>query len=79
MHKRETSLHKKTSLPFFIHIYWKNYSGERVLYGDLAPQQRLDIDTFVTHPWVIADASDHCIAVQFPDQSHIDKVVGEGG
>jgi uncharacterized caspase-like protein len=76
---------QKTSISFInssnshIHVYWKNYSGERILYGDLAPQQRLDIDTFVTHPWVITDESDHCIAVQFPDQSHIDRVVREGG
>ncbi|XP_003704089.1 von Hippel-Lindau disease tumor suppressor [Megachile rotundata] len=37
-------------------LYWIDYQGQAVSYGVLAPGDCLDIDTFVTHPWIFVDA-----------------------
>lgn len=38
-------------------IFWLDYNGQRVLYNTLAPGQSYVQQTFLTHPWVIADGS----------------------
>ena len=43
-----------------IEIFWLNYSGEEISYGTLhaAPSvpSVMDINTFVTHPWIAVDS-----------------------
>jgi hypothetical protein len=47
-----------------VKIYWINSTGKRIVYnanlsiGSTHPQQ-----TYVTHPWVIADSKDNCLGV----------------
>lgn len=50
-----------------VKIYWLNYSGERVFYRQLNPQTGYTQSTYVTHPWVVTDASDNCLGVYYPD------------
>lgn len=37
-------------------VYWLDYQGHRKHYRDLAPGERYDQQTYVTHPWVITEA-----------------------
>ena len=50
-------------------VYWLNFQGARVLYATLAQGQRLDLRTYLTHPWVIADDSSRCLRVVLPRAS----------
>lgn len=36
-------------------VVWINYEGVRVSYKILAPEEGLDVNTFVSHPWVFED------------------------
>ncbi|XP_076618853.1 von Hippel-Lindau disease tumor suppressor-like [Colletes latitarsis] len=36
-------------------LYWINYRGRAIKYGVLLPGDCLDINTFVTHPWIFVD------------------------
>lgn len=47
-------------------IYWLNDGGVRVLYATLETGQFIEIQTYITHPWVIADNSDVCEAIYLP-------------
>lgn len=51
-----------TSAP--VNVYWLNYSGTRVLYNsDLAAGASYVQGTFASHPWVVTDLSNTCLAV----------------
>jgi von Hippel-Lindau disease tumor supressor len=50
-----------------IKVYWLNYEGNRVLYGELKTGETLPIVTFLTHPWLITDSSDNAKSIFFPD------------
>src|SRR5579862_6110343 len=52
--------------PQTVQVYWRDYNGNRVLYMTLPPGAAYVQPTFFTHPWVIADVSNHCIAVYEP-------------
>jgi len=47
-------------------VYWRDYSGTRVLYNTLSPGQSFVQPTFLTHPWVITDSSNTCRAIYLP-------------
>src|ERR1700730_15340174 len=49
-----------------VRLYWLNYTGARVFYAAIAPGAAYLQSTFVTHPWVVADLSDTCIAIFEP-------------
>nr|XP_033332550.1 von Hippel-Lindau tumor suppressor homolog [Megalopta genalis]XP_033332551.1 von Hippel-Lindau tumor suppressor homolog [Megalopta genalis] len=36
-------------------LFWIDYEGRAVRYGTLSRNNCLDIDTFVTHPWIFVD------------------------
>nr|KAF7438459.1 hypothetical protein H0235_000850 [Vespula pensylvanica] len=36
-------------------LYWIDYQGQAINYGTLYPGSYVDIDTFVTHPWIFVD------------------------
>jgi hypothetical protein len=38
-------------------VFGLDYNGNRVLYAPLSPGQSFVQQTFLTHPWVIADTS----------------------
>jgi hypothetical protein len=47
-------------------VYWRDYSGTRVLYNALVPGQSFVQSTFLTHPWVTTDSSNACRAIYLP-------------
>ncbi|MGI8554078.1 MAG: hypothetical protein ACR2PL_25330 [Dehalococcoidia bacterium] len=49
-----------------LRIYWLDYSGNRVLYGTLADQANFSQATYFSHPWVVTDASNRCVALFLP-------------
>ena len=42
-------------------LYWVDFSGTRQPYGVLQPGQRAPLQTYVTHAWMVTDASDRCM------------------
>ncbi|MBE9099702.1 VHL beta domain-containing protein [Vacuolonema iberomarrocanum] len=50
-------------------IYWLDYSGQRQLYKQLAPRQRYQLQTFLTHPWLITDEQDQGLDIYYPDST----------
>jgi hypothetical protein len=49
--------------------YWLDYGGKRVLYRGFGAGDSYTQPTYVTHPWVFADASGHCRQIVLPDPS----------
>lgn len=49
-----------------VRIYWIDFTGQRILYNSLPAGQSYVQLTFVTHPWVMTDTSDSCLAIYFP-------------
>lgn len=39
-----------------VDIVWLNYEGARVRYKTLLPDQFVDVNTYVGHPWIFRDA-----------------------
>ena len=40
---------------YTVSMFWFNYSGIRVHYGDIGPREFKLMDTYVTHPWEFVD------------------------
>jgi len=51
-----------------LRLYWLDYGGHRKLYSTIMQGETHTQPTFLTHPWVIADLADKCVAVYLPDQ-----------
>ena len=53
-----------------IKVYWIDFTGKRQHYFDLAPNQTQDQQTYVTHPWLIAESGSNqpCINIFFPNK-----------
>jgi hypothetical protein len=49
-----------------LRVYWLDHNGSRILYGTLEGGQVLGLQTYLTHPWVIADTKDNCIGIYLP-------------
>ncbi len=49
-----------------VSTYWLDYSGKRKLYQRLAGGATYTQQTFVTHPWVLADDSGRCKKIFLP-------------
>lgn len=47
-------------------VYWLDHQGRRKLYAVLDPDQRINLTTYITHPWVITDSLENCEAVYMP-------------
>ena len=61
-----TSITFTNKTDYVIRIYWLNFSGDRVLYGTLNSGQILSQQTYITHPWVVTNNSDQCLAIYMP-------------
>ena len=46
--------------------YWLNYKGERELYATVRPGKSFSLNTFLTHPWLIANVANRCAAIYLP-------------
>ena len=52
--------------PSEVRTYWLNYEGTRVAYRTLAAGESYTQQTYVTHPWVVTDASGQCLGIYLP-------------
>jgi hypothetical protein len=43
-------------------LHWVNFGGMRQAYGVVQPGQRLALQTYVAHRWVVTDLADACLA-----------------
>ena len=64
----KTTLIVKNQGSATIKAYWLNYSGNRKLYKEIQTGKSFSVTTYVTHPWVITDASDNCFMVYYPTE-----------
>ncbi len=48
-------------------VVWLDFEGKTKPYATLAPGQQVTIDTYLTHPWVVNDASGDCSQVFTPN------------
>jgi hypothetical protein len=55
-------------------IYWLNFNGIRVFYASLEPGQTVSYQTYIGHPWLVANDADECKAIYLPaaDQHEVD-------
>ena len=44
-------------------LYWLDFSGARQLAGVMQPGQRVPMRTYVSHSWLVTDASDTCLGM----------------
>ncbi len=49
-------------------VMWINFEGQAENYANLQPGQRITIDTYVTHPWMMTDGPGNCAEVFMPKQ-----------
>lgn len=58
---RSLSSEKRSYVRFYnrtnrnVEIYWLDFKGQRVKYSTLKPLHSVNINTFVTHPWIFRD------------------------
>lgn len=58
-----------------IKIYWLNSLGKRMPYNNgLASKSTHKQQTYVTHPWLIADENDNCIQIYVPENESAKKI-----
>jgi VHL beta domain len=62
-------------LPETVHLYWISYSGARESYGNMSSGESLEFDTYLTHPWLITNATGQCIAIFLPTKKPGNAVI----
>jgi len=58
-----------------IRVYWLDYAGKRIPYGMLETGQVLSFQTYVTNPWLIADAKGNCKSIYMPTSKRLEVSV----
>lgn len=58
-------------------LYWVDYKGNEILREQLSPQEVVGQKTWETHPFVIRDAEQRCIAIFLPDKSPGEAIISE--
>jgi hypothetical protein len=53
--------------PSAVRLYWVDYTGQRKLYATIAQGATFTQSTYLTHPWLITDLADRCIAIHLPE------------
>ena len=61
-----TSITFMNRMPIAVRIYWINYDGKRQFYGIVGPHRSFHQQTYVTHPWVLTDQNENCVAAYMP-------------
>ncbi|XP_058800609.1 von Hippel-Lindau tumor suppressor homolog [Phymastichus coffea] len=56
IHNRQSSFVKFINMTSYnVNVYWIDYAGKEVAYKVLGCQDYIDINTFVTHPWIFVE------------------------
>ena len=58
-----------------IKLYWVNYDGNAVLYGEVPSGEVIRQGTYGTHPWLITTTSDELIAYFVPLLSDLEVTI----
>lgn len=56
-------------------IYWLDYTGNKVHYKTLYPDDSYFQNTFMTHPWLITDVNGKELSVHYPKESISDVIL----
>jgi hypothetical protein len=49
-----------------IQIFWLDYGGKRQPFGMLPARGTIDMDSFTSHPWLVADEQGRCMGIYVP-------------
>lgn len=47
-------------------LYWIDFNGHLVLYATLKPFDKFNMNTFLTHPWLVTDQHDNPLDIHYP-------------
>jgi Caspase domain/VHL beta domain len=78
---RSISGNKSTEITFVnstgmaVRLYWLDYEGKRVLYGNIPEGQTVRQPTFTSHPWVITDTNDKCLELYIPKAGNPEHIL----
>ena len=50
-------------------LFWLDFDGKRKPYGTLHAGERIEEHTFATHPWLLAEAGGHVVAIYVAGKS----------
>ena len=53
---------------FPVRVYWLDYAGTRKLMANIDPGTANNVNTYLSHPFVIADPTDRCMAIYLAGQ-----------
>ncbi len=60
-------------------LLWLDFSGRPKDYGNVAPGERKEISTFLTHPWMVATGPGDCLAILMPKAGDTVVRMGDAG
>lgn len=69
---RSLSFEGKTFITFInetskdVKLYWIDYDGGRIFYGTLKSGESKRQKVYLTHPFVLTDRNDKCLAIYLP-------------
>jgi hypothetical protein len=58
-----------------VRLYWINHQGARQLYTTLARSETRSFQTYITHPWIVADLQDRCLGIYMPAPVKLDVTI----
>lgn len=61
--KKSTDIKLENKTNATVTVYWLDYEGERKRYGKIKPSESFSVQTFETHPWLLADKKDKGLAI----------------
>ena len=61
-------LDNRTSIDYS--LFWLDYEGKRKSYGILPAGERIEENTFATHPWLVAKPDGQGVAIYIPGKTH---------
>lgn len=60
-------------------LYWLNYDGQQVLYGEVLPGQAHPQETFLSHPWLVTELGGACVGIFLPAPGRTEiRLAGKG-
>lgn len=70
-----TTLSFRNATSDTVQIHWINYQGGRQPYQKVGPGQSYHVQTYATHPWVIADEAGRCIQAYITQASNSEVAI----
>lgn len=61
--KTSTGIKLENETSETVTVYWLDFDGERQRYGKIKPAGSFSVQTYETHPWLLADKKDKALAI----------------